>query len=130
MNKPRLFISHSWKYDDYDKMVQLLDGRAYFDFDESSVPADEAIVGSNKEVWDAIENKIRWCQIVILTAGVHASYSGSIKREIDFAKALGKPIIAVIPFGAERTSSLVNHATEVVGWRADSIVAAIRKHYK
>lgn len=130
MNKPRIFISHSWKYDDYDNLVKLLGGRDYFDFQESSVPATNPLTGSDKAVWDAIDNKIRWCQVVLLTAGVHASYSGSIKREIDFAKSLGKPIIAVVPLGAERTSSLTGHATEVVGWRADSIVAAIRRQYK
>ncbi len=128
MNKPRIFISHSWKYDDYDKLVTLLDGRTYFDFQESSVPATDPLFGSDKAVWSAIENKISWCQVVLLTAGVHATYSGSIKREIDLARSFNKPIIAVVPFGAERTSSLVGHATEVVGWRADSIVAAIRRY--
>ena len=129
MNKPRIFVSHSWKYDDYDKIVKLLGGRAYFDFQESSVPSSNPLTGSNKAVWEAIENKIRWCQVVILTAGVHASYSGSIKREIEFAAQIGKPIIAVVPLGAEKTSSLRGYATEVVGWRADSIVGAIRRHY-
>lgn len=129
MNKPRIFVSHSWKYDDYDKIVRLLGGRAYFDFQESSVPSSNPLTGSNKAVWESIENKIRWCQVVILTAGVHASYSGSIKREIEFADRIGKPIIAVVPLGAEKTSSLKGYATEVVGWRADSIVAAIRRHY-
>lgn len=129
MNKPRIFISHSWKYDDYDRLVKLLGGRAYFDFQQSSVPSVDPLTGSNKAVWDAIENKIRWCQVVLLTAGVHASYSGSIKREIEFADSLNKPIIAVVPFGAERTSSLIGHATEVVGWRTESIIAAIRRHY-
>lgn len=128
MNKPRIFVSHSWKHDDYDKIVNLLGGRAYFDFHESSVPSSDPLTGSNKQVWDAIENKIRWCQVVILTAGVHASYSGSIKREIEFAKSLRKPIIAVVPLGSERTSSLTGYATEVVGWRADSIVSAIRRY--
>lgn len=130
MNKPRIFISHSWKYDDYDRLVNLLGGRDYFDFQESSVPADNPLAGSNKTVWDFIENKIRWCQVVLLTAGVHASYSGSIRREIQFAHSTKKSIIAIIPFGAERTSSLAGYADEVVGWRTESIVAAIRRHYK
>jgi hypothetical protein len=130
MNTVRLFISHSWKYDDYANLVKLLEGRGYFDFQESSVPADDPLPGSNKQVWDAIDNKIRWCQVVILTAGVHASRSESIKREIDFARSLGKPIIAVVPNGAERTSFMTDLATDVVGWRSDSVVTAIRKYYK
>jgi hypothetical protein len=128
MNKPRIFISHSWKYDDYDKLVNLLDGRGYFEYQSSSVPSSDPLSGSNKAVWDAIDNKIRWCQVVLLTAGVHASYSGSIKREIDFAKRLGKSIIAIIPHQIGQVSSLRGHATEVVHWRVESIVAAIRRY--
>lgn len=130
MYKPRIFISHSWKYDDYDRLVNLLGGRAYFDFQQSSVPSSAPLTGSNETVWTAIENKIRWCQVVLLTAGVHASYSGSIRREIEFSKSINKPIIAVVPLGAERSSGLRGYATEVVTWRADSIVEAIRRHYK
>ena len=128
MKTVRLFISHSWNYDDYEKMVKLLEGRGYFEFQESSVPASEALTGTNREVWEAIYNKIRWAQVVILTAGVHASYSGSIRKEIEFAKSINKPIIAVVPLGCERTSLLREYADEVVGWRADSIVDAIRKY--
>ena len=128
MKKARIFISHSWKYDDYDKLVNLLDGRGYFEYHSSSVPSSAPLTGSNKTVWDAIENKIRWCQVVLLTAGVHASYSGSIKREIDFAKSLGKPIIAVIPYQVGQVSALRGHATEIVHWRTESIVAAIRQN--
>lgn len=54
MNKPRLFISHSWKYDDYDKLVKLLGGRDYFDFHESSVPSSDPLTGSNAAVWTGI----------------------------------------------------------------------------
>ncbi len=128
MRTARIFISHSWKYDDYDKLVNLLNGRGYFEYQSSSVPSSDPLTGSNKAVWDAIDNKIRWCQVILLTAGVHASYSGSIKREIDFAKRLGKPIIAVIPHQVGQVSALRDHATEVVHWRADSIVGAIRRH--
>ena len=130
MNKPRIFISHSWKYDDYQKLVDLLEGRSYFDFEESSVPGTEPLPGTRSEVWEAIENKIKWSQVVLLTAGVYATYSGSIKREIDIARSYNKPIIAVVPLGSERTSSLCGVATEVVGWRKDSIVDAIRRHYQ
>ncbi|MBQ8680434.1 MAG: TIR domain-containing protein [Treponema sp.] len=128
MNEPRIFISHSWNYDDYEDLEKLLKNRAYFDWQESSVPATEPIEGNRNEVWDTIENKIKWSQVVILIAGVYATYSNSIKREISIAKYYGKPIIAIVPFGQERTSYLTAYATETVGWRADSVVKAIRKY--
>lgn len=128
MRTARIFISHSWKYDDYDNLVNLLDGRGHFEFQQSSVPSSNPLSGSDRAVWEAIYNKIRWCQVMLLTAGVHASYSGSIKREMDFAKSINKPVIAVIPHQPGQISTLRNHADEVVHWRADSIVAAIRNY--
>lgn len=128
MNKPRLFISHSWRYDDYENLTNLLNNRGYFDYQESSVPSSDPLTGSSRQIWEAIENKIRWAQVILLTAGVYATYSGSIKQEIEFAKSLNKPVIAIVPLGNERTSALCNYASETVSWRADSIVDAIRRY--
>jgi len=130
MRQIRLFISHSWKHPSYENLVSLLQGRGYFEFIESSVPASNPLFGTDNEVWQGIENKIKWCQVVLLTVDVHASYSGSIKREIELAKKYNKPIIAVVPFGAERTSTLRLYATDISSWRADSIVAKIREHIR
>lgn len=130
MRKIRLFISHSWKHPSYESLVSLLQKRGYFEFIESSVPASNPLFGTDYEVWQGIENKIKWCQVVLLTADVHSSYSGSIKREIELAKKYNKPIIAVVPFGAERASALRFYATDISSWRADSIVAKIREHIR
>ena len=44
------------------------------------------------------------------------------------ARKLGKRIIAIEPWGAERTSQLVkDNADQIVKWQADSIVRAIFK---
>ena len=44
-------------------------------------------------------------------------------------QAYPKPIIGVVPWGAERVPALVqNAATAVVRWNTDSIVSAIRAH--
>jgi hypothetical protein len=40
-----------------------------------------------------------------------------------------KPIIAVQPWGAERTSSIVKNAADViVGWNAKSVANAVRNY--
>ena len=39
-----LFISHSWAYSDaYEKLVNLLDARAYFSYRNYSVPQDDPL---------------------------------------------------------------------------------------
>ena len=65
---------------------------------------------------------------VLILAGVYATYSKWINIEIDLAQSMEKKIIAIEPFGAERTSMVVkNAADKIVKWNTDSIVEAIRE---
>ena len=64
---------------------------------------------------------------VIILAGVYSTYSKWINIEIELARKMGKKIIAVEPWGSERTSTVAkNAADEIVRWNSDSIVRAIR----
>jgi len=66
---------------------------------------------------------------VIILAGVYASYSRWIQKEIRMAQKYNKPIIAVEYWGAERTSVVVKNAADViVKWNAKSVADAVRKY--
>lgn len=125
----RLFISHSWKYSDaYEKMVKFLDdeGIKYYDH---SVPKDDPVHtnGTDKQLQDAIDTKIKGCSGVIILAGVYASYSKWIKKEIEISGDYAKSIIAVEPWGSEKTSAVVKDAADrVVKWNAKSLGDAIK----
>ena len=119
----KLFISHSWDYsDDYRRLKSLLENRGYFNFRNYSVESDEP-----KNDWAEIEKNIKWCSTVIVIAGVYASYSSSIKKEIQLAQRHFKPTLAIIPWGSDRASDLRNECDRVVGWNTESIVSAIRE---
>lgn len=128
-----LFISHSWSYsDEYEKVIRMLDSAPYFSYRDYSVPKDDPLrIYSryyNAELRNKIANQMRTCHVVLILAGVYASYSDSIDMEIEIAKSLNKPIIAVERWGSERTSLKVKqNADRVVGWNTSSIVAAIRE---
>lgn len=125
-----LFISHSWDYTDtYDGLVKLLTNRPYFYYNNYSAPKEKPMDAEGvRKLMEAIRNKMRPCQVVIVLAGVYATYSYWIDKEIQIAQEMGKPILAVEPWGAERTSAKVkNAANEVVKWNSDSIVDAIRR---
>ena len=78
---------------------------------------------------EAIEAKIKGCSCVIILAGVYATYSKWINKEIEMAQKYNKPIIAVQPWGADRTSSVVKEAaTVIVGWNAKSVANAVRNY--
>jgi hypothetical protein len=80
------------------------------------------------ELREAIEDQMRLCNVILVIAGKYASYSDSIDMELDVAVEMGKPIIAIEPWGSEATSQRAKKvATEVVGWNSSSIVEAIRR---
>ena len=132
MRTYHLFISHSWNYSDaHDKLVSLLTAHPTFNFKNFSVPPHNPIIGAptDKALQTAIENKIRPCSAVLIMAGMYSTYSKWINREIDIAQRMGKTIIAIKPFGAERISTVVRDAaTAECAWNTDSIVSAIRLH--
>lgn len=71
---------------------------------------------------------MKYCNVVLVLAGVYSTYSESIKMEIDVAKELEKPIIAIEPYGSEKTSLIVKeNANIIVKWNSNSIISAIKE---
>lgn len=133
MKTHNLFISHSWSYSDsYDRLINLLENRSYFAFRNYSVPKDDPIHtrGTEAALYRAILQKMRPCGVILMLGGVYSTYSKWINNEIRIAKnefSIPKPIVAIEPWGSERTSSVVKeNADRIVGWNTDSVVSAIR----
>lgn len=127
----RLFISHSWTYSDaYDKVIKLLDNQS-LSYYNHSVPMNAPIHtnGTDKQLYDAIKNKISGTNCVLILAGVYSSYSKWINKEIKISNDYGKPIIAIEPWASERTSKIVkDNAIVIVKWQGASIVKAIKEY--
>lgn len=131
MRKPRLFISHAWRYNDkYYRLLELLEDRKYFDFYNHSVPEHDPLDFNRKSELEALlRNQIRGCNCVLVLAGVYASYREWIQKEIEIANDYGKPIIGIKTWGQERVSAIVlKNATELVGWNTESVINSIRKN--
>ncbi len=130
-----LFISHSWAYSDtYNDLIKLLNSDPYFRYKNYSVPKDSPIHNAqfDYQLYNAIKSQIAPSSIVLILAGVYSSYSKWIDKEIKIAKTefyIPKKIIAIEPWGSERTSIIVkNSSDEIVKWQALSIINAIKKH--
>lgn len=125
-----LFISHSWAYSDaYEKLTTLLDNAMNFDYKNYSVPKDDPIhnAPNTAKLKEAIREQIKHASCVLILAGVYSSYSKWINIEIELAQEMGKRIIAIQPWGAERTSTVVKEAADVIcKWNTKSIVDAIK----
>lgn len=129
-----LFISHSWTYSDaYEKLVGLLDNAQNFNYKNYSVPKNDPIhnAANDKQLKAAIQKQMQSASVILILAGVYSSYSKWINTEIELAQngfTYPKKIIAIEPWGAEKTSIKVkNAADEIVKWQTASIVAAIKK---
>ncbi len=125
-----IFLSHSWSYSDaYEHLINLLHSKPYFTFKDYSVPKNDPVhnASNEKELYQAIYNKIKPCHIVIIMAGVYASYSKWIQKEIQIAKKdFNKPLLAVKPWAQTNVSQIVmDNADELVNWNTDSIVETL-----
>jgi hypothetical protein len=128
-----IFISHSWAYGDaYDKLIKLLNGDSQFTYRDYSIPKNDPIhdAPNRKLLAAAIMRQMRFCDVIIILAGVYSTHSKWINEEISIANSFTrpKPILAIEPWGAERTSAVVKkYASKIVSWNTGSILAGIRE---
>ena len=125
-----VFISHSWTYGDaYERLVELLEKHPLFKWRNYSVPKNDPIhdAPNTTALETAIREQMSHAGCVLILAGVYSTYSKWINREIKIAKSMGKPIIAIEPWGSDHTSQAVKDAADdIVKWQSASVVNAIR----
>lgn len=129
----RLFISHSWTYGDaYEELVELFNEHPNFSWVDYSVPKNDPIhnAPTSPKLYEAIKRQVAPVNCVVMLAGVYSTYSEWINKEIEIAKQVyNKSIVAVEPYGSEKTSKIVkDNADTIVKWQSSSIVDAIRKY--
>ena len=126
-----LFISHSWAYGDaYDKLTDMLKAKPYFDYRDYSVPKNDPIHNApyTYQLKEAIRKQMQPASCVLIMAGVYSTYSKWINIEIELAKSMNKKIIAIEPWGSERTSLIVKkNAKSIVKWNSSSIIDEIKR---
>ena len=130
----RIFISHSWAYkEQYKSLIRMLTNADRFSFVDYSVPPDDPIHDADDDemLRKEIRNQMSPCHVILILAGVYATYSRWINEEIDLAESGfsgRKAIVAIEPWGAQRTSARVKNAADrIVRWNTQSIVRAIRE---
>ena len=134
-----VFISHSWSYSGhYDTLAswifkgQWSFGQASLKMLDYSVPKGDPIhnARTQKELQEAIFRHIAPCHVIVIPTGMYANYSKWIAKEISGAKTYAKPILAVNPWGQQRTASIVSGAASMtVGWNVKSVIGGIWKLY-
>ena len=124
-----IFICHDWEYsDDYHRLCEFLDGAPNFQWENRSVPGHDPL-DTDADLQYNLRNQIRPANVMLVPAGMYTAHSVWMDWEMNFARRIGKPILGVAPWGSQIVPRAVqDNASEIIGWRQDSIVDAIRRH--
>lgn len=126
-----LFISHAWRYDDdYRRLVSLLNAAPTLRYRNLSVTRHNPVFANNDgALRRELDDQMRTAQLVLVLAGMYAQHSKWIGYELKRAGEWRKPVVAIRPWGGQRTPLAVSLAAdELVSWQTSSIVPAIRRH--
>ena len=127
----RVFISHSWTYEDhYQEVKGLLDDAYGFEYFDHSVSSDDPIDAQlPNHLRKKIRDQIQSTSVVLVLAGMYVAYSDWIQEEIEIANEMEKPIIGVIPPENDRMAAVVKeNAVELVEADGTEILDAIERH--
>jgi hypothetical protein len=127
----RVFISHSWRYEDHYEEVKSLLHNAYgFEYFDHSVSSDEPIDAQlPNHLRSKLCDQMRSTSVVLVLAGMYVAHSDWIQEEIEMAADMEKPIIGVIPDGNDQVPNIVEeHATELVEADGRQVLDAIERH--
>jgi hypothetical protein len=129
LRRYRIFISHAWDYDEYERIKDFLNSSPNFAYSDYSVPRNNSLVARNQnELKAGLKRLIRLSQIVIVPAGMEINYRPFIRFELKLAADMAKPILGIIPRGNLQVPRAMDIACDTIGWNRLSIVNAIRRH--
>lgn len=125
-----VFISHAWDYSEhYHNLKELLEGAEEYGFSmvDYSVPEEKKLSTSTiEELEAALHDQIKPASVVIVSAGMYVAHRRWIKKEIEIAESIGKPVIGVKPWGnTQMPAAVTETAAETVGWQTSSLIDAI-----
>jgi hypothetical protein len=117
-----IFISHNGEGDEeYLEFFRRLLEAPDFEWKDQGVP------GENSE--PQLREQIEKAEIVIILTGLYYRYQNLIKKQIEIARNLDKPIILIRPYGLEDVpAELEKIAKAVKGWNRVCIVEAIEEN--
>jgi len=118
LRKYKVYISHIDDDNEYNFFIEKLNAGYEFEWENYSIPGDKDYIGQMYNV-----------DIVIILSGHYSKDKFAIKKQLELAKKLKKPIIAVRPYGMENVPSYIEDlAQDIVGWNTPCIVDVIKEN--
>lgn len=124
----RVFVTHAWQEsDDYLRVFEYLESARGFRYLNCSVPEREP--SGHEAVRNELRRQIDASEAVIALASLSAQQRDLLYFEINYAKAIDKPVIMLPGFGREYPlpKEFNGLADESASWDERSLVDALRR---
>lgn len=129
-NPIRVFVAHAFtEHPDYVKVFEYLESRANFYYRNCSNPNAKPASTDSEAVKEELRRQIQLAEIVILPVTLYATNPVLVTFQIDAAKGLKKPVLAIKAFGETVAvkKSVLDKADDIVDWNNRTIAEAIKR---
>lgn len=127
-NPFKIFVSHVWQQDDdYLRVFEYLSSSDNFYYQNCSAPDKNP--GTDRETMRAcLRQEIEKSEVVIFLSGLFDAHATWMDYQLNAARAMKKPIIALPPFGGEGIpAALADKADAIAHWNPRSIEDELRR---
>jgi hypothetical protein len=126
----KVFVVHTFaEQPDYLKVFEYLEARPNFYYHNCSRPGSKPSSNDGEVLKDELRRQMQSAEIVILPVALFATNPVLVTFQVDAAKGLGKPVLAVKSFGETQAikKSLLDKADDVVDWNDRTITESIKR---
>ena len=126
-----IFISHCWDYNEQYYTVERWIDESDINWRNMSIPEhDPKDTSTDKELEEKIDNNINNSSLFIIIAGMYVPQKNRpwINKEIEIAQKYNKTILAIKPWGNQRTPTIIQDiADKLVNWNSSSVIDGIKE---
>ncbi|GMW05859.1 MAG: hypothetical protein QY320_09115 [Gammaproteobacteria bacterium] len=129
-NPIRVFVTHLFtEHPDYLKVFEYLESRPNFFYRNCSRPDAKPASNDSEPVKEELRRQIQLAEIVILPVTLFILNPVLITFQVDAAKGLKKPVLAIKSFGETVAirKSVLDNADDTVDWNNRAITEAIKR---
>ncbi len=129
-NPIKVFVAHVFaEYPEYLRVFEYLESRPNFYYHNCSNPAAQPASSDSEALKEELRRQIGLAEILILPVNLFGTNPVLVTFQVDAAKGLKKPVLAIKSFGETVAikKSLLDKADDVVDWNDRTIAEAIKR---
>jgi hypothetical protein len=129
-NPIRVFVVHVFnEYPEYVRVFEYLESRPNFYYHNCSRPNARPASNDSAALQEELRRQIQAAEIVVLPVTIFATNPVLVTFQVDAAKALKKPVLAIKAFGETVAikKSLLDKADDIVDWNNRTITEGIKR---